>query len=750
MAPKRELFVAAGDGGAPPPGKRLRVEAAPGSSFAEPPSSPKHFLAIVLVVLFLKRPKGRTTDAISISASQFGRLMRNQICGFMNPLFRKLETMDTKLENMGSKLERIEEHVQDLTVKVDNITQLSPNHHDHEHFMQEVNQEATTADVRRLATTEGKSENASIQLRFLNRTKTHVYHDDEIKSENNTAIKIGIFDGDKMIESGGRSDLQIEIFALEGDFPHASPKNWTAKKFNKHKANARDGRGDVLAGEGMKAQLKNGQCNIGSIKFTENSRRARSGKFIIGARVCEGEVSGIRVQEAVMNPVVVQDRRNKGNEKSHPPKLEDKVHRLEEIAKDGKYRKRLAEKNIFTVEDFLKALNKDPDNLTNILEISSKPKAWEKMTKHARECSLEGRHKLKAFVCPKKNVKLFFNCVHSLVGAELFFGRYTLPDNFSPEEQIIVAEVKKDAYANLDRLPEDHVMTDSSSNPIHIDTYSGVGAGPSNISSEQPNCSVHLAAVQVGSILGTEGLSHARIVSSCPNANNDPVTTSSCPNTNNDPVTTFSIPDHNSLHSNYQVDGIPVPPLEGSRHSQILCSHPSNNYPGTSSSIADDLYTYNHQDQGSRLAAQVTFSPLSNAMSQGPLEPVGSMFQFLSDEDAQLAFPQLQGTINNCGLDDVAIQSMHFWPGSGPIDASTSSHTNMTLTPQQLTIDGIQSSAEGSSQSQMQAPLPPSNGVPGATRSAQQGPSTVPPQQWSAHSEDWHGFHIPGWQDQQF
>jgi len=56
MAPKRELFVAAGDGGAaPPPEKRLRAEAAPGSS-PEPPSSPRHFLAIVLVVLFLKRP----------------------------------------------------------------------------------------------------------------------------------------------------------------------------------------------------------------------------------------------------------------------------------------------------------------------------------------------------------------------------------------------------------------------------------------------------------------------------------------------------------------------------------------------------------------------------------------------------------------------------------------------------------------------------------------------------------------------
>lgn len=162
-----------------------------------------------------------------------------------------------------------------------------------------------------MATVEGKGENSSIQLRFLNGLKTPVYHDDDIKSESNTAIKVGIFNRDKMIESGSLSNLQIEIFALEGDFPHASPKSWTPEKFNKHRANSRDGNGNVLAGEGIKTQLKNGQCDLGSIKFTEGSCKARGGKFIIGARVCEGEVSGLQIQQAVMNPVAVKDRRNK-------------------------------------------------------------------------------------------------------------------------------------------------------------------------------------------------------------------------------------------------------------------------------------------------------------------------------------------------------------------------------------------------------------------------------------------------------
>ena len=52
------------------------------------------------------------------------------------------------------------------------------------------------------------------------------------------------------------------------------------------------------------------------------------------------------------------------NEKSHPPKLNDSVHRLEEIAKV--YAERLEKENIFTVEHFLKALNKDPCNLAEV------------------------------------------------------------------------------------------------------------------------------------------------------------------------------------------------------------------------------------------------------------------------------------------------------------------------------------------------------------------------------------------------
>ncbi|KAG2621827.1 calmodulin-binding protein 60 F-like isoform X2 [Panicum virgatum] len=676
MAPKRELFVAAGDGGAAPPQeKRLRVEAAPGSSSSrpDPPSSPRHFLAIVLVVLFLKRPKGRSTDAIAISASKFGRMMRDQICRFINPLFSKLENMDSKLETMGTKLGRMEEQIQDITVKVDNIARPSPDHHNHEQFRQETNQEVKPAEAEGLASTEGKGENTSIRLRFLNGMNMQVYHDDEIKSDRNTAISIGIFNGEKMIESGELSNVQIEIFALEGDFPYASPKSWTAKKFNKHRANARDGRGNVLAGEGIKAQLKNGQCDLGSIKFTENSSKAHRGKFIIGARVCEGEVCGFRVQEAVMDPVVVQDRRNKFNEKRHLPKLNDPVHRLKEIAKDGIYCKRLEKEKILTVQDFLKALNKDPENLAKVLQIKKEHRNWEKMVEHARKCPL--RRELTSYHCPETKSVLFFNCVHGLVGAE-FDGHYTACGKFDQDQQDLVDKLKGSAYDQLDALRPDYVMTETDNFPRPLTAYIGgagssAGAGPSNMPSDS---SGPLAAYQVAGVPAVESSSHTQIESSIANTNMDPNPSS-------------SIPYHHSAHQ-YQAQGTQPGQEQFSTSLNGSCQEPVGQ-PNSCSWTTKELY---HGDEHNEVG------------------------HFL----------------NQAGFNQVDIQSSLLWLGNDTLEASTPSLGCMMLTPQQPAAGGALASAQGSMQSQMQAPLLQSNDTSVASASAQQ---ALPPQEWFSWSD---------------
>ncbi|GJN34811.1 hypothetical protein PR202_gb23507 [Eleusine coracana subsp. coracana] len=375
MSPKRRLSVAAGDGMAARPEKRPQATGGIPDESAEPPSPGRRLLRqTVLVVLFLIRAKDRNMDNMDLTLSQIGR--------------------------------------------VDNITSTSRNGHNHEWKMQETNQERNSAEAGGLATNEAKGKRMRIRLRFLNGMKSLIYHEDEIRSDRDSAIRIGIFDGNNIIKSGQLSSLKIEILALNGDFPYDASDIWTSEEFSEHIVGGRDGKRNVLA----------------------------------------------------------------VNEKSYPPKLYDRVHRLEEIANGGKYCNRLRQENIVTVQDFLKALNKDPDNLARILQIKKEYQAWKKMVKHAQGCCLEGNHKLKSYRSIEANVVLFFDCVDRLVGAK-FGDHYIASDMFDSDQQDSVDKLKRHAYAQLDGLIDDHVMKHKCPVPINTDADTGpsykscIGAG---------------------------------------------------------------------------------------------------------------------------------------------------------------------------------------------------------------------------------------------------------------------------------
>lgn len=52
--------------------------------------------------------------------------------------------------------------------------------------------------------------------------------------------------------------------------------------------------------------------------------------------------------------------------KHYPPALRDEVWRLEKIGKDGSFHKRLNNNEIFSVEDFLRLVVRDPQKLRNV------------------------------------------------------------------------------------------------------------------------------------------------------------------------------------------------------------------------------------------------------------------------------------------------------------------------------------------------------------------------------------------------
>lgn len=52
--------------------------------------------------------------------------------------------------------------------------------------------------------------------------------------------------------------------------------------------------------------------------------------------------------------------------KHYPPALNDEVWRLEKIGKDGSFHKKLNKAGIFSVEDFLRLVVRDPKKLRNV------------------------------------------------------------------------------------------------------------------------------------------------------------------------------------------------------------------------------------------------------------------------------------------------------------------------------------------------------------------------------------------------
>nr|XP_051185192.1 calmodulin-binding protein 60 D-like isoform X2 [Lolium perenne] len=447
--PKRELALKGAGAGASREGlKRLRVAFVAGASAGAaglpvPPSSPGKCLMrrIVLVVLFFLRMTDCRTTVVE-SISQIGRMFQR----FQKAQTLMLSKFEGKLEKMEGKLEKFGEKMEGISLEVKKLARLLSNRHDDQQPRQE--QSATAS-----------GSNAKFHLRFLDGLKTPIYTEKSIISESNSAIRIGIFDGDgNMIRDGPLSKVKVEMLVLRGDFCNDGRESWTEEEFNSHVAQGRHGQGFVLGGD-CSVWLNNGEASFGGvIRFKEGSSRTRSRKFVVAARVCMDGKPADRVQEAVMKPVTVLDRRNEANEKRHPPELDDEVYRLEEISKDGTYHKRLQNAEIFTVKDLLKALNNDANKLRkDVLQMKKLNNSWEKMVKHARECLLADNHQLIAYFDEVANVVLFFNCVYDLVGAG-FNGGYVAQNNFDAAQKALTNELMELARNELDSTPFNYVM----------------------------------------------------------------------------------------------------------------------------------------------------------------------------------------------------------------------------------------------------------------------------------------------------
>jgi hypothetical protein len=142
-------------------------------------------------------------------------------------------------------------------------------------------------------------------LCFLNALSQPVYTQKNVTAEDNSGIKVAMFEGNTKVTSGLLSKVKVEILVLRGDFNNCRD-NWTGEEFDAHIVQGRDGK-DLVLGT---AWLSNGEVEHSQIRFPEGSCRTPSRKFILAARVCKSEKMAVRVHEAIMKPVTVLDRRN--------------------------------------------------------------------------------------------------------------------------------------------------------------------------------------------------------------------------------------------------------------------------------------------------------------------------------------------------------------------------------------------------------------------------------------------------------
>ncbi|KAJ9557384.1 hypothetical protein OSB04_011998 [Centaurea solstitialis] len=293
----------------------------------------------------------------------------------------------------------------------------------------------------------------SLQLRFQTKLPQMLFTGSRVESEDNNAVKVVLFDTDsnKIVSSGALSSLKIEIVPLDGDFPADDEEDWSPKDFEDKVIFARDGKRPLVTGD-LVVPLKDGVGDLGEVYFTDNSSWRRSRTFRLGART-QNSYGGVRIREARSDAFIVKDHRGESYKKHHPPSLGDELWRLEKIAKDGAFHRRLASNKIYTVKDFLQMYVTNESSLRKILGGSSN-KTWETIIKHAKTCVLDD--KLYIYSYGAEGIRLLFDSIFKIVGATFDGQTYLSLEELDGFQMSLVESLKHQFYKNLDgMLPMD-------------------------------------------------------------------------------------------------------------------------------------------------------------------------------------------------------------------------------------------------------------------------------------------------------
>ncbi|KAJ6694470.1 hypothetical protein OIU85_005181 [Salix viminalis] len=267
-----------------------------------------------------------------------------------------------------------------------------------------------------------------LKLHFVNKLPSTIFTGGRIEAECGNPVRVVLMDANTraVVSSGPLASLKIEIVPLDADFGFDDEEDWSGGEFAASVIREREV-GREVESSGWVLDL----CRRSLMKRGSGKDGAKLLWLRITAESC------IR--------------------KHHPPHLGDEVWRLERIAKDGAFNKRLASYGVKSVQDFLQLYMIDPTMLRTVLGCGISNKIWDTIIEHANTCVLDGS-KFYSYFDAGQSIGLLFDSVYKVVGAMFDGQNYEALHNLSPAKKALVENVRWQAYKNLNSF----IQVDSS------------------------------------------------------------------------------------------------------------------------------------------------------------------------------------------------------------------------------------------------------------------------------------------------
>lgn len=291
-----------------------------------------------------------------------------------------------------------------------------------------------------------------LMLHFVNKLPSTIFTGGKLEAEDGYPIGVVLMDANtrNVVSSGPLASLKIEIVPLDADFGFDDQEDWSRGEFAANVIREREGRRPLVTGE-LTVTLRDGVGQLGDIVFTDNSSWQRSRKFRLGARPVHKVSDEMRIREGRSEAFVVKDHRGELYKKHHPPHLHDEIWRLERIAKDGAFHKRLASQGVRSVQKFLQLYMTDPTMLRTVLGCGISNKIWDTIIEHAATCVLDDS-KFYSYFDAAQSIGLLFDSIYKVVGVAFDGQNFESLHNLSPPQKALVENIKRQAYKNVNNF----------------------------------------------------------------------------------------------------------------------------------------------------------------------------------------------------------------------------------------------------------------------------------------------------------